>query len=177
MRFAWMVATCAAVFVNAGCGGGGKDGKSSSQPGTEDKKAPAAKLVKVDLSSLGLPLTIDAPEGAVAVKEFGANVVKLRETFELSIEDGKRDVAAWKKELQESKVSPVKEFFVDTPATLYYSFAVGGDPKTMSHVFFLNTSVAGKDYHVSSRGAHINSTRKKESADLAFKCAQTLAPK
>jgi hypothetical protein len=69
-----------------------------------DKAGAGVRLVKLDLNSAGLPLTLDAPEGAKAQVDFGDVEVNAGDHFALRIRRGKRSFDQKRRELAEQKV-------------------------------------------------------------------------
>src|SRR6516165_48044 len=76
---------------------------------SDDSKSPKPKLVKLDLPSAGVPLTMQAPEGSTVRKTvLGTVRVHKGETFDLEIEKGAKSVAAWKNQVEKTAGRPVK---------------------------------------------------------------------
>lgn len=78
------------VLVISGCGGSdkkndaGKDAKSDAAA-----QAPAVVLKPVDLSTYGIPLTVQAPDGAAVSKEEGTGVVVKKDRFNIVVSEDK----------------------------------------------------------------------------------------
>ena len=156
----------------------GVDGGNVEAPAPKDKngaeaksKAAAVKLVSLDLSAAGLPLTIEAPEGATAEKTItdGVVVKKMDTPFELLIVDEKKylTLAAEKAEFDKAMVT----YLINEPNFLLIE-RTGINP-----TYFLRASFKSGDktYHVS------NSVQQqifdREQIELMARSAKTLAPK
>jgi len=135
--------------------------------------APKVKLARLDLSSAGLPLTIEAPEGATAEKvEITDSVtVKKGDTFELSISGKAADIAEQRKFAKENTVVKLERFFVDTADTLFYEGQMAG---TKQYHFLTNVKVDDKVYSVKPGAVPFTH---KGWMDVMLKCARTLAAK
>src|SRR6266851_2566228 len=149
----------------------------ASQARTPDSPAKTEpRLVKLDLSSFGLPLTIDAPEGAKAEKPFSYVKVTKGDEFGLNVSEGKEDLADLKKEFLANGALKDKKNLEESDSVLLYEFVVSGfDVKV--YYFFTNVKVGDKDYHITNRLAHINTTKNKETIELLRNCAKSLAAK
>jgi hypothetical protein len=163
-----------------GCGqkdtpsrGSGADSSTASKkeelPIEEEAKV---KLIKLDLTPAGLPLIMDAPEGATAKDVVGAEVrVSQGDHFDLFITHKPEDMAELKKAAKENKVAPFIQAIVDKPDEFVYECEVFSRKVTR---FELNVR-AGENTHTVKDGRGPNLTR----ADIEFmvKCAKSIAPK
>lgn len=78
-----------AAILFSSCGGSGKKEGGEKEKSAAPKAAPAT-LKPVDLSSYGIPLTIQAPEGAVVSKEEGGSgVIVAKDRFNVIITEDK----------------------------------------------------------------------------------------
>lgn len=79
----------AAALLLSACGG--KDKKASTESaGTTSEKAAPLTLKPVDLSSYGIPLTLQAPEGATVSKEEGGDgVIVAKDRFNILVREDK----------------------------------------------------------------------------------------
>ncbi|MBL7745899.1 MAG: hypothetical protein JNM19_00610 [Chitinophagaceae bacterium] len=96
-----------AALILASCGDSGeKKAGGESAAKTETKAAPAA-LKPLDLTSNGIPLTIQAPEGATVGKEEGSDaVVVSKDRFNIIItEDKYGDEAATAEQAKETTLA------------------------------------------------------------------------
>jgi hypothetical protein len=137
---------------------------------SEEQKPPEVKLAKLDLSSVGLPLTIDAPEGATAKESFGDFVVTSGKNFELIIHPKKEDLAQIKKQVENNMVAKLIRFIVDTPDTLFYEAEGLGRSRFSIE---MNVKAGDKEYYIRDG----RSPYTKADVELMLKCAKTLAPK
>jgi hypothetical protein len=149
---------------------------ASNRVFAEEPKPTEAKLVKLDLAEAGLPLTVDAPEGAKAEDFYGAVKVTKGERFGFYVQKGGKNLADLKKEFLANSSLKDKKIIKESTDELVYEFVVSGfDVKV--YYFHMNVQVGGMEYCISNQRSHINSTQNKESVDLAMKCAKTLATK
>jgi|GEM_PF-4054589 len=143
--------------------------KATGAPkGDPAAEAAKVKLVPLDLSSAGLPLTIEAPEGATAENPFKVEVqVKKKDTpFELVISEKEFDIAKQKGTYEKEKPT----YLIDEPNFLFVETKAFGTP-----AYFLDATfkIGGKNYHV--RDGRFPATR--EEAELMVRSAKTLAAK
>ena len=173
-RHIWAVMVLVAMGTVAGCGeDGDTDGTGKTGGGPAGQKAaPKVKLVKLDLSSVGMPLTIDAPEGATAMKEETAGIIRVQHSanFELNINANAVNIAERRKKAVEDEIFKLKQFFVDEADTLFYETDMYGSRQFR---FVTNVKVAGKSYTISQ---HVPRDTK-ASIELMLQCARSLAAK
>jgi hypothetical protein len=154
--------------------GPGKSPEATLNPAALDREIAAAgagiKLVKLDLSAAGLPLTMDAPEGAITKESLGDVTVDRGENFALKIAIGRGDMAA-EKEGQLGMKS-----VVDSRDLLFLEGNLFGKSKCK---FALNVAAGYRDYFVANQTVvnleFVNHSR--SDCLLMLKCARTLAPK
>jgi hypothetical protein len=144
--------------------------KTAPGGGEAPSEAPEVKLAKLDLSSVGLPLTIDAPAGATAKESFGAFVVASGKNFELIIRPQKEDLAQIRKQIQNNDVARLIGFIVDTPDTLFYEAEGLGRSRFSIE---MNVKAGDNEYYIRDG----RSPYTKADVELMLKCAKTLAPK
>src|SRR5260370_903720 len=135
-----------------------------------DRAAEAAKvkLITRDLRSAGLPLMIEAPEGAASENPFKIEVlVKKKDTpFELVISEKEFDMAKQKGSYEKDKPT----YLIDEPNFLFVETKAFGTP---AYFFDATFKIGGKNYHV--RDGRSPATR--EEAELMVRSAKTLAAK
>ena len=189
-RFSRFLGIVPAVALLAGCGkspepkektspapqGGGSGAPitpASSSATAAAAKSPDVKLVKLDLSAVGLPCTIEAPEGAKAEKippEPCSYEVTCGDHFTLVIAQGAHDMPDAKRFAEKNDVAKLKRFLVDEPDTLMYEADLMGRPQ---YIFDANIKAGDRTYYV--RDGRRDYT--KEDVELMLRCAKTLAPK
>jgi hypothetical protein len=144
--------------------------KATGGEAKADAAAQAAKvkLVTLDLSPAGLPLTIEAPEGATAENPFKIEVqVKKKDTpFELVISEKEFDMVKQKASYEKDKPT----YLIDEPNFLFVETKAFGSP-----AYFLDATfkIGGKNYHVRDGRSPAN----REQAELMVRSAKTLAAK
>ena len=157
---------------------------ANEQPVEEKRpaKAPAAldaeiatagagvKLVKLDLSSAGLPLTIDAPEGAIAKESYGYAIVTRGQNFTVKLVIGRDDLA------EKKKAAFGKKTDFESRDLLLLKGGLLGDS---AYQFGLNVTAGHRDYFIENLPIVDRKpvTHRKDDCLLMIKCACTLAPK
>ncbi|HJZ93958.1 MAG TPA: hypothetical protein VKE40_23995 [Gemmataceae bacterium] len=142
----------------------------------DEPKPAEVKLAKLDLAAAGLPLTVDAPEGAKAEDFYGAVKVTKGDAFGFYVMNEGKDLADLKKKFLANDSLKDKKVIKESSDELVYEFIISGfDVKV--YYFHLNVKAGGKEYCISNQRSHINSTQNKQSVELAMKCAKTLAAK
>jgi hypothetical protein len=120
------------------------DAKADAEAKADAKPAEPVKLATLSLEDASLDATLQAPEGAKAVDEFGAVVVSAGESFQLQINTGATDLAARKQEIEGNTVNKLKSFVTETPTELLYETEVMGKPEFH---FVANVELDGAKYN------------------------------
>jgi len=174
-----LVFTCRALVIAcvlAGCGDKKQEpkqaaGKSGSEP-AEPKRADV-KLVKLDLSGTGFPLTIEAPEGATAKESLDNCRIKADDSFQLEIRKGEESLAELKKAWQAQEANKLEAIVIETPDTFLIQTRDAAG-KTQFHCF-ANVKVGDQVYHCeNAKVAHYYT---QADCELILRCAKTLAAK
>jgi Leucine-rich repeat (LRR) protein len=135
-----------------------------------DKAGAGVKLVKLDLSSAGLPLTMDAPEGAKATQEHLEVQVAAGDHFTLRIQIGKRWFDRKRQRLAGQKILVNDKDLVLSESVLLLD----------ARCEFARHVVAGQqDYSIENLDSLFGLQVNHSQADclLMLKCIGTLAPK
>src|SRR5262245_35664708 len=148
----------------------------STRAVAEEPKPADVKLAKLDLTAAGLPLTVDAPEGAKAEDFIGSVKVTKGDGFGFYVMKGGKDLANLKKKFLANDSLQDKKIIKESSNELVYEFVISGFDLKVCY-FHLNAKVGDQEYCISNQRSHINSTRNMESVELAMKCAKTLAAK
>src|SRR5262249_30529084 len=126
----------------------------------EEPKSADVKLAKLDLSAAGLPLTVDAPEGANAEKINDNVEVTKGDRFGFYVMKESKDLADLKKKFLANNSLMDKKIIKESSDELVYEFVVSGfDVKV--YYFHIYAKVGGKEYCISNQLSHINSKRNK----------------
>lgn len=133
-----------AALVLMSCGGSdkkkeeGKDGKPEAAA-----SAPAAAMKPVDLTSYGIPLTIQAPEGAVVSKEEGTDIVAVKkDRFNIVVrEDKYGDEGATPEQAKETALAEDTKMLNDADMGLKME-VLKNDPR--GYVFMTTNRAGGK---------------------------------
>jgi hypothetical protein len=127
-----------ALLTVAGCGNSKK--ADSDVPG----------MSQYDMSSLGVPITMNVPDTTGAKLETvsqgsGTIEIKSGKDFQLSITPGEGDFALKKSDISSDEVKKFKRYVVDEPTTLIWESQVSGlDPEFHFYV----VAKAGKDSYL-----------------------------
>lgn len=104
------------------------------------------RVLPLDLSSVGLDLTVLAPEGANVRLEFGAIVVSHGPRFSLEIYERPADLVARKKEIENSGLERFRRWVTDLPDTLVYEATAPDSMGKTEYHFVANVMAGGKVY-------------------------------
>jgi predicted Zn finger-like uncharacterized protein len=130
------------------------------------------KLVKLDLGPAGLPLTIEAPEGATAQEGNSKSSVTVTQgdRFCLYIEVGRDDISRRIRFVQSLGMRPI----ASSPDLL---LSVGGGPSNTEFKCTINVSTGYREYAAQSLNSVNNKPIRhtKNNCLLMMKCARTLA--
>jgi hypothetical protein len=141
----------------------------------EAEKIPG--MIEVDLTSYGLPLTINIPDSSRGKMEIvsapdGTVKIKVGKNFQLFLYEGAGDIALTKSDIAGDEVKKLQKYVIDEPATILYESQIpNSDPE-----FHLYTIVkAGeKSYVVEDIKEEILG---EEAAKKILESAKSLKPK
>jgi len=133
-------------------------------------KGPGPHLL--DLGSVGIEGTMEAPEGAEAkASEWGDITVKKGDGFDITIAEDAADLAERKKEIEANDVNKLKGFEIETEDILLYRSEVMGREE---YHFLTNVKVGDKAYSLENTKGPSYS---KEQAEAMLKAARSMKAK
>jgi hypothetical protein len=151
-----------------------------TDPGKPEEAEPAGKPAPakgagpqlLDLGSVGIEATMEAPEGAKAkASEWGDITVKKGDGFDITIAEDAADLAARKKEIEANDVNKLKGFEIETEDVLLYRSEVMGREE---YHFLTNMKVGDKAYSLeNTKGPSYT----KEQAEAMLKAARSMKAK
>jgi hypothetical protein len=91
----------------------------------KEEKVSIPGMMEVDLSSNGLPITINVPDstkGKLEIEDSKDGTIKLRvgKSFRISVFEDAGDIALKKSDISGDEVKKLKNFIIDEPTTLLY---------------------------------------------------------
>ena len=133
-----------AALVLMSCGGSDKKtGDGNDAKPEAGARSAAATLKPVDLTSYGIPLTIQAPEGAVVTKEEGSNdVVVKKDRFNIVVREDKfGDEGATPEQAKETAMAEDSKLLNDADLGMKME-VLKSDPR--GYVFMTTNRAGGK---------------------------------
>jgi hypothetical protein len=113
-----------------------------------------AGMMELDLTSYGLPITINIPDSTkgrlqVVEQSWGAREITVGKAFRISINEGEDDIQLQKSDNTANEVKKLKKYVVDEPITIFYEMEIPSINQSEFHFMTIvkagNTSYTVKD--------------------------------